>query len=321
MAGDWRERQCREALEGVDAFIVENPEYSRQGVEQPGQGATNWVVFARRGDPLVVFKVFCDVERKERECFALRHWAETGLVAQLIHDVDPRTIVMSYIPGQYLPESRELHGDATWRQACRETGKAIGTLTRVPLSAPGRGGFESRFYGELGVLEAYLGRIIELGRSVQARDPDFQDAYWKQNLDFIESQLATIYSRPRILYHQDVGNLHIQDGRFMGFFDLEMCVVGCEAMQLASSLGMLGGDKVGWQHFREGWEAATSVPLSHEDRCAAAAAHHLLCWREISRYLSYDGTPGTGFHWANPADPVRYRKSIESAASMLGVER
>jgi len=319
VAGDWREEQCRDALERIGAFIAENPEYSRQGVEQPGQGATNWVVYACRGNERVVFKVFCDAERKDRECFALRHWAETGLVAELIRDVDARTIVMSYIPGEYLPQSRELHGETTWRPACREVGKAIGTLARVPLSTADRDDFESRHYEGLGVLEAYLGRIIELGRSVQAKDPDFQDGHWKRNLDFIESQLGTIYSQPRILYHQDVGNLHVQDGRFMGFFDLEMCVVGCEAMQLASSLGMLGGDKVGWQHFREGWETATGAPLSHEDRCAAAAAQHLLCWREICRYLSYDGTPGTGFHWASPADPVRYRESIESAASMLGI--
>jgi len=44
MAGDWRERQGKDALATVDAFIAGNPEYTREDIEQPGQGATNWPV-------------------------------------------------------------------------------------------------------------------------------------------------------------------------------------------------------------------------------------------------------------------------------------
>lgn len=321
MPGDWRTRQAEEALAKVDAFIAENPEYTRQGVEQPEQGATNWVGCARRGDEMVVFKVFCDAERKARESFAYRHWRETGSVPELIWEADPRMIVMPYLPGASLPEAREAEGEAVWLKASREVGRAIATLTRVPLSAADRADFESRYYEGLGPLEAYLARVIELGRSVQARDPDFRDSFWKANLDFIEAELDTILSQPRVLYDQDVGNHRVQQGRFIGFYDLEMCRVGCAAMQLASSVGMLGGSRAAWERFRAGWEGATGAPLSLEERRAAAAGQHLLCWREITRYLSYDGTPGTGFAWANPADPVRYRKSIEEAADMLGVAR
>ncbi len=42
--------------------------------------------------------------------------------------------------------------------------------------------------------------------------------------------------------------------------------------------------------------------------------------REISRYLSYDGTPGTGYDWATPADPTRYRQTIEGINALLGVD-
>ena len=147
-----------------------------------------------------------------------------------------------------------------------------------------------------------------------------QDHFWKENLDFIESQLEAIFSQPRVLYHQDIGNLHVKQGRFIGFFDLEMCRVGCASMQLASASGMLHGDQGGWQLFREGWQAATGSQLSLDDRKAAAAANHALHWREITRYLSYDGTPGTGFHWASPADPARYREGIETVQRMLEVE-
>ena len=322
MPNDWATQFTTEALGKVDAFIAEHPGYTRQGVQQPEQGATNRVVFARRGDDLVVFKVFCEAERKERECFGLRHWQETGLVPELIWDADPRMIVTSYVPGLYLRAAREVDGEVAWLEACREIGKAIGSLTRVPLAAAGRATFESRFYDGLGTLEAYLGRILELGRSIHARDPNFHDDFWKESLDFIRAQLDGILSQPRVLYHQDVGNLHIRQGRFVGFFDLEMCRVGCAAMQLGSSLGLFDeGKAAGWDPFCEGWETATNRPLDPDDLRVAVAAQHLLCWREISRYLSYDGTPGTGYAWASPADPVEYRECIEAVENMLGVAK
>jgi hypothetical protein len=311
----------RDALAKVDTFIAEHPGYTRRGVEQPGQGATNRVVFARCNDELVVFKVFCQRERKEREGFAFRHWRDTGLVPELLLDVDETMIVMSYVPGVYLHQVRQIDSKAVWQTACRETGRAIGSLTRVPLSVAEQAAFESRFYGDLGTLEAYLERIVELGRSIQMRDPDFQDVFWRESLNFAQAQLQGIFAQPRVLYHQDVSNLHVQDVRFMGIFDLEMCRVGCAAMQLASAFGMLEGERGAWEPFREGWEVATGQPLGGDDLNTAIAANHLLHWREICRYLSYDGTPGTGYDWARPADPVQYRQSIEAIERMLGIER
>ena len=308
-----------DALAQVDAFVAARPGYTRRGVAQSGQGATNRVVFARRLGEQVVFKVFCQAERKQRECFAMRHWEKTGLVPTLIWDANPVMILMSYVPGMYLHQAQEADGDTVWRAACRETGWAIGSLTRVPLSSADQRHFEAHFYGNLGPLEAYLGRILELGRSVQVRDPDFQGDFWRENLDFVEAHLEDILSEPRVLYHQDVSNLHVQRGRFVGFFDLEMCRVGCATMQLAASLGMLQGNESAWASFREGWEAATDQPLSVIDRRAAAAANYLLHWREICRYLSYDGTPGSGFDWASPADPIRYRNAIQATQRMLEV--
>jgi len=320
MPNDWATQFTKEALAKGDAFIAEHPGYTQDGVEQPEQGATNRVIFARRGDDLVVFKVFCNAERKDRECFALRHWRETGLVPELIWDADPRMIVMSHVPGVNLPAAREVHGEIAWREACRRTGRAIGSLTRVSLGASDRAAFESRFYDGLGTLEAYLGRILELGRSIHGRDPDFREGFWQESLDLIDVQLDGILSQPRVLYHQDPGNLHVEQGRFMGFFDLEMCRAGGAAMQLASSLGMLKGEKEGWEPFCQGWEAATDAPLGPDDRRAALAANHLLHWREISRYLSYDGTAGSGYAWTSPADPVVYRKSMEAMENMLKAE-
>ena len=307
----------QQALSIVDAYIAAHAQVTRRGVPQPGQGATNRVVFARDNRERLVFKVFCQRERKQRERFAFRHWQPTGLIPRLIADVDEITILISHLPGGYLHESRHTNPAPLFRRACYETGRAVGTLTRVPLSAADRAEFESRFYDQLGPLETYLSRILELGRGIQARDPGFQDVFWRDNLDRIEEQLPRLYTQPRVLYHQDVSNLHVHEGHFVGFFDLEMCRVGCAEMQLASALGMLGGEQTAWEPFRAGWEDAFGESLDADQRRLTLAAYSLLQWRVISRYLSYDGTPGSGYAWADPADPARYRALIRAAQTLL----
>jgi len=312
-----RDRFTVEALAEVDRFIADRDGLTREGVEQPGQGATNRVIFARHGERLVVFKVFCDQQRKQRECFALRHWRATGLVPELLWDAGARMIGMSHVPGMYLADIRDAEGQRAWTGASRDTGRAIGRLTTVPLSSRQRAYFESRFYGRWATLEAYLGRVLALGRSIHARDADFRDGFWGASLDFIEAQMPNILRQGRVLYHQDVANLHVRDGRFVGFFDLEMCRAGCAAMQLAAAMGMVEAGHLAWAFFREGWEESTGKPLTPRDAAAAMAARQLLGWREISRYMSYDGTPGTGFDWAAPADPVRYRTLFQKADDTL----
>lgn len=88
-------------------------------------------------------------------------------------------------------------------------------------------------------------------------------------------------------------------------------------MQLGAALSMVEVGHADWNRFRDGWEAGTGAPLAPRDAAAASAARQLLGWREISRYLSYDGTPGTGFEWASPADPARYRRLFEATDALL----
>ncbi len=313
-------------LNKIDQFIFEYPEYTREGVDLRPPMGTNRVVFARRGQDKVVFKVFCEEERKERECFALRHWHKTGLVPHIIWDDDPTMVILSWIPGLTMGEAREQGAtDAEFCTVYQQIGEAFATLNTVPLSPADQAAFENRFYSDLGPLDSYLERILELAKGVHVRDPDFQDVFWGESLDFIEEQLNKILNQPRLLYHQDAGNLHIKGERLIGFFDLEMCRVGGFAMQLAAAPGVFYEDgsnpeelrKVLWRAFRRGWEDAIGNPLSFDDLEAITAANHLLNWREITRYLSYDGTPGTGFSWANPADPVRYRNRLEPLARVL----
>jgi hypothetical protein len=269
---------------------------------------------------MVVFKAFVWEEFKARECYALNHWRTTGLVPELLCDVDSEEmIIMSWIKGDYLGRSiREKEGEEAWRSACRTTGHAAGSLTRVPMTNEEKTDFESRFY-EGSTLKGYLGQILSLGRSVQARDPGFRDQFWKENLDFMEEQQEAILAQPRVLYHEDVANVHVYAGRFVGFFDLEMSRVGCAAMQLGALLNDVAHRQGEWDSFRKGWEAAIGAEMSLAEKRAAVAASHFLSWRVITRYLTYDGTPGTGAHWASPADPVRFRKEIEGIQEMVGI--
>ncbi len=318
MVHDW---QTQHAEAQVEAFLAAHPEYTRKGVQQPGQGSTNRVFFARVGEDRVVLKVFCEVERRAREGFGLRHWSRTGLVPKLIYEDEATLIVMSYVPGVYLSQAREVEGHEAWLTSARETGQATGALTRVPLAAADRQCFESRFYRDVPTLADYLGRVLALGRSINGRDPGFRDTYWRASLDFLEAELPGILAQPRVLYHQDVSNLHVAHGRFVGFFDLEMCRVGCAAMQLGSALRMLEEDPEAWASFAAGWEVGTGQALDEATTRAAAAVAHLLSWREISRHLSYDGTPGSGYEWAGPEDPGWHRARLEGAEAMLGVTR
>lgn len=309
----------RDAYSRVRAYIAGHPEITLDGVEQPAQGATNRVIFARRKDDRVVFKVFCEAERKARSAFAMQHWAETGLVPRLLDDMDEITLLKSHIPGRFLMSVLEVEGDQAWPGTCQAAGIAVAALGAVPLRDADRAGFEARFYGDLGSLEAYTDRILTLGRSIVTYDPDFTDHFWSGSLDTIEAALPTILAQPRALYHQDVSNLAVQGGTFRGFFDLEMCRVGCAAMQLGAAARTFPDQPGGWAHFLAGWETASGQCLTRDQRRAVAAAAQLLDWREITRFMSYDGTPGSGYAWASPADPDAYREQIKAINALLDV--
>jgi len=126
--------------------------------------------------------------------------------------------------------------------------------------------------------------------------------------------LGGILSERQGLYHQDASNLHLANGRFIGFFDLEMTRVGGATMQIASCLRLFDGQRPAWERFATGWARVVGqIPAPRR----VLAAGHLLAWREISRYLSYDGTPGSGYNWASPADPQWYRNLLDGLGEML----
>jgi hypothetical protein len=308
----------------IARFLAAHPEYSYEEIGQPGQGATNHVAFLRRHDELVVAKAFCTPERKAREAFALKHWRHTGLVPVLMAEEEPDLIVMSHLPGINLHIARTSDPDSVWHQACQDVGCAAAKFVSVPISITDQADFQRQFYNETSsteagtaTLENYFDTILRFGHGVFELDADFQDPYWQRSLRFIAEQLPGILAERRALYHQDFGNLNVDRGRFIGFYDLEMCRVGCASMQLGSALGTILYNKGMWPEFRAGWQQAIRRPIAYDEIRRALAVYHALGWREITRYLSYNGTPGSGFSWASPADPLHYRNSFEQAEAVL----
>jgi hypothetical protein len=223
---------------------------------------------------------------------------------------------MSHLPGLMLYTSKYIDGDEAWRSACEETGKAVGSLTRVPFGTKERKAFETKFHGALTGYESYIDRIVKLGRSIHANDPAFKNDFWCKSLDFIEAQIPAILDEPRVLVHLDVANLHVQNGRFIGFFDFETCRIGSASLQLAASLPMLRASRTAWKLFRHGWELATNAVLDGDDLTKVSACSQLLGWRNISRNLSYDGTPPTG-EGTKPVDPKPYKRVFEDVNELL----
>lgn len=68
--------------------------------------------------------------------------------------------------------------------------------------------------------------------------PAYQTPFFTESLTFAEQQIRFIDQQPRILFHEDIPNLCIAQGRFQGFYDLEMGRVGTEALQLGVALDL-----------------------------------------------------------------------------------
>lgn len=306
---------AKEGAAPLLGYLAAHPEYNLDGLPQPAQGATNLVLIAGSEGQRVVLKLFCRAERYERERLAMEHWAETGLVPRLLDEQAPRLLVMSYLPGDMLHVVRAQEGEQAWLAGCEAVGEAAARLTQVEMAQETGRAYSARFYEGMGSLDRYLGRIVALSESIQRLDPDFCDGYWGASLDLVRDELDGMLSEPQVLYHQDASNLHLADGRFEGFFDLEMTHVGGPTMQIASCLRLFDGQRRAWERFAAGWVRVTGQAL---DARRVLAAGHLLAWREICRYLSYDGTPGSGYDWASPADPQWYRELLDGLACMLG---
>jgi hypothetical protein len=301
----------RQALPVVERFVQQNPQYTIDADQTGSQGVTNYVIFGQRGDQPVVFKYFCADERKEREVFALRHFAATGLVPRLLEEHGQRLIIISRIPGGPLPDLGQNEHKVDTERIGYTLGQATANLVSVPLHPQVAQDFEDRFYAGQQRLTDYINSILQASWAIHQKVACYSGPLFASSLRDIEVNLPYILGQKRLLYHQDALNMHFADSRFTGFFDLEMCRVGVEAMQIGS-LWYVFATYGGWEAFVQGFAAVTGHVLGQQDLNAGRAFAHFLVWRYISRYGDWRGEALTPDETKNEmAEAVKYQKSIE----------
>ena len=289
-----RAEMQRLATPAITQFVADHPHYRIDPDQSGSQSVTNYVVFGQRrdehGEQPVVFKYFCRDERKEREVYGLRHFAATGLVPQLLDEHGTRLIVVARIGGGFLPNP------ATQTAAFHMVDKALvgftlgqatAQLTSVPLTAGAAQAFESRFYdGES--LAKYLSDILRASSAIQQRVACYRDPIFAQSLAQIDANLDALLRQPRLLYHQDALNVHFDQSRFTGFFDLEMCRVGSAAMQIGA-LWRIFTDYGNWGDFAAGFANGAGRELTKADLEMSRAFANFMVWRSISDYGDWHG--------------------------------
>lgn len=279
----------------LEEFVRHHPHYSID-VDQPvARGGTNLVTFGHAGKQPVVFKYFIRPYRWTHEYFCLRHFAQTGYVPQVLQVVPEELIVMTRLPDSLvgaaaLPEKAKVS---------YEIGQAVATVVQWPLpTAENRPLIQSEF--EQFAWRSDLGELMRdsLARCwrIQEQVLAYQTPFFTESLTFAEQQIDFIDQQPRILFHEDIPNFCVAQGRFQGFYDLEMVRIGTEALQLGVALDLCrnqqsGEEWMGWSDFLQGYQATTGRTLSTTDFQALLAMNHFYYHIRLCRWGKWDGDP------------------------------
>jgi hypothetical protein len=300
------------AYPAIEQFVAQHPGYTIDPDQSGSQSVTNYVIFGHRGKKQVIFKYFCEDERKAREVYALRHFAKAGIVPRLLVDYNTRLIVQSRIPGGWLPNPGSPDfASVDNHRAGHTLGLAVATLLNVPLSAQAARSYEKSFYDGLS-LERYFGDILDASWLIHRKVEAYSTPLFAHSLEYIEASLPYILGQKRLLYHQDAMNMHFDQSSFTGFFDLEMCRVGTEAMQIGS-LWYIFAIYNNWNAFVQGYADLSGDKLGEQDCDAARAFAHFLVWRYISCNGRWRGEPDdiVNRQCSEEEDVAMYAKSIE----------
>ena len=278
------------ALSTADQFIRQHPDYAPHDEPLISQGVTNRVVCARYQGQTVYLKFFGRLERYQRELYGLQHFAPTGLVPRVIDGSHENMIVLSEIPGAGLAASSPGTEPANldMARASRSLGHAAAQLVLTPLSAQLADAFERRFYeGE--TLQGYLTSIVNAAHILSGACRMYQAPVFRDSLALVAGHVDTLLSQPRILYHQDAGNVAFVGDQVSGFFDLEMCRVGTLSMQLGSLFLLFYWCPLRWKDFLHGFQDAIARRLDPSEIAAGLAFAHFMVWRSITRFGEWDG--------------------------------
>ena len=105
-------------------------------------------------------------------------------------------------------------------------------------------------------------------------------------------------------------NMHFLRGNFSGFFDLEMCRVGTEAMQIGA-LWYFFATYQNWTDFAQGFASHTRRKLDRRDFDAALTFAHFLVWRYVTRSGRWRGES------VDEADPDEIAREAQGYAASI----
>ena len=280
----------------VAQFVALNPTF-RIDAEQPAyRGGTNYITFGRHGDEPVVFKVFVSPARWRNELWCLRHFAQTGYVPHIRAVVPDQMVVITRLP----------NGDdggvasATTERVSYAVGQALGAFAQADLPLVEGGYSPVRDFHLIAWgtnLGAVIDRYLAIGYRAQQAVEAYQTPFFSESLALIASQRDVVAAQPPLLFHEDISNLAVDEGAFQGFYDLEMCRLGTEAMQLGVALGLCAPQNgFDWSWLRQGYERRTGRSLGADDMTAILAMNHFYHLIRVCRWGNWDGDPAQQEH-------------------------
>jgi len=260
------------------------------------------------------------------EVACLRHLAATGSVPQVIDgDCEP-FLIAERLPGEDATLGyRTIHAAATGLPALSHAiGQAQGRLTAFPLPVSGRGYCPVRDFTVMpwpADPQQMLSHYLDICRRIVQVLPEYGTGIFEPSLALLSAQLPSIGLRRRCLFHEDIANLKIDQGRFAGFFDLEMCRAGTDMMQLGVGLQCCGPGRLSWRFFKRGFEDGAGQVLTSDDLHSAVAMHHLYAWLRICRWGWWDGDPAQLGHLRDSESEIAYwRTFLTDSVAMMHAE-
>jgi hypothetical protein len=324
MQPNHEDRLLKEAVLAVERYVAIHPGYTIDAEQPEFRGGTNRVILGLRNGQPIVFKYFVTTDRWLTEYACLRHFQPAGIVPQVIDAVPERLIVMERIEG-----SDGLGGveegtlsAAQVQDLGRQVGRALGKITATPLPTTADGYSPVRDFTGLRWsvrLDEVVHWYVASGRRVQKAIPAYAAPLCDGSLALLASQAERLAHDRQILFHEDIWNLRVDGDRFLAFYDLEMCRVGTEAMQLGVAVELCGPGRLDWGDLQHGFEAEVGRALSENDLLAVLAMNHFYHWIRACRWGHWDGDPADTEHLrSTTTDAEHHIARMIAACRVLG---
>lgn len=273
----WRREMYESAKAAVEAFTRSHPDFSLdttrlKEAERQLRGGTNFILFGFYHDLPVVFKYYHEEWGKPRfrnEYACLRHFAATGCVPEVYAVAPEQLIVMTCLKGRFI--NQEVEAGVLDADACslmgREIGQAVGRMVNTPLPPDGAGYSIIRDYALLSWntdLCAAVRFYTDLCRRDLALTAACEDPFYEASIALVESQVDRIPHQRKVIFHEDF-HCFVHQGRFQGFFDLEMCRQGTELMQVERVFQQCAPDGMLWADVLAGYSEETGRVMHEAD--------------------------------------------------------